>query len=94
MNISSISGQVQKLTNQLYRHRIVICIVGFVGCYVFLILQISAYTQREPVMEPGDTAIKRLIIDADSIEQLEALEDQNVEVRTLFNDARKNPFAE
>lgn len=91
---SSLTNQLQKVTNTLYTHRILLCIVGFVGCYVFLLLQISSYTQKEPVLQTDDQSIKRLVIDAKSIEQLEALEDQNVEIRSLFNDARKNPFSE
>lgn len=96
MNIStsSLTNQLQKVTSALYTHRVVLCIIGFVGCYVFLILQISSYTQKEPVLQTNDQSIKRLVIDAKSIEQLETLEDQNVEIRSLFNEARKNPFSE
>lgn len=94
ISVSSITNPLQKFTAMLYKHRVVLCIIGFVGCYVFLLLQISSYTQKEPVLEPNDQSIKRLVIDAKSIEQLEALEDQNVQIRSLFNEARKNPFSE
>lgn len=94
MKIPDITQNAQKALGFLYKHRIIIFIVGFVGCYGFLITRISTYTQREPGVETSEQAIQRLTIDAESIEKIQDLEDQNVEVRALFEEARKNPFSE
>jgi len=94
IRLSNITDQLQKVLQALYRHRVTIFVVVFVGIYVFLVTQISSYTQREPDASTGEQAIKRLKIDEASIEKLEDLEDQNVEVKALFEEARKNPFSE
>ena len=93
MNISNLTHSLQKIPNSLYRYRLLLFVAGFVGCYIFLITQISSLTQQEPSTD-ATTASKKLIIDAASIEKIQELEDQNVEVRALFNEARKNPFSE
>lgn len=94
MNLSRITGELQKFTHSLYKHRIVIFVVAFFVSYGFLITRISSYTQQEPAASTTEQAIKRLTIDKESIEKIEDLEDQNVQVRALFKDARQNPFSE
>ena len=93
MNISGLTNSLQKIPTTLYRYRLVLFVVGFVGCYIVMITQISSLTQKEPNAQ-SSTAAKKLIIDSESIEKIQDLEDQNVEVRALFNEARKNPFSE
>ena len=71
--------------------------VAFTSVCIFLVLQINRYASVEPtddeVTEQLQT-IQRPHIDADSINKIQQLQDQNVEVQTLFQDARDNPFSE
>lgn len=94
MNLASIGTSLQKIPNTFYRYRVLLFVVGYVGCYIFLITQIANYAQEEPSLSTSENAVKTLTIDADSIEKIQELEDQNVEVKALFDDARKNPFSE
>ena len=76
-------------------------VVGFVvftlGLYSFLVLQIGEVAQKEPtdaqVLEQLGQ-VKRLSIDQDSIDKITQLEDQNIIVQSLFEEARENPFDE
>lgn len=94
MKKPDITQTVQKGFSFLHKHRVIIFVIGFVGCYGFLVTRISTYTQLEPGSETSEKAIQRLTIDEESIKKIQDLEDQNVEVRALFEDARKNPFSE
>lgn len=63
----------------------------------FLLLQIRNYTQTEPnddaVTEKLKT-VQRPHIDADALAKIQQLQDQNVQVQSLFQQARDNPFSE
>ena len=80
---------------KLKRFAPLITIVGLVAIYVFLILQISQASQQSASTDgppQADTTIKRLKIDQDAVTKIQQLEDQNVGVKTLFQEARQNPF--
>lgn len=94
MKVPDFAQIGQGALQTLYRYRIIIFMVGMLVCYGFLITRISIYSQREPSATVGEQAIQRLTIDEASIEKIEQLEDQNVEVRALFEEARRNPFSE
>lgn len=63
----------------------------------FLLLQIRNYTQTEPsddaVTEKLKT-VQRPHIDADALAKIQQLQDQNVQVKSLFQQTRDNPFSE
>lgn len=72
-------------------------IVVVFGLYAFLVIQIGQLSQKEPsddqvLQQLGK--VKRLKIDEDSINKITQLKDQNVQVQSLFDEARDNPFIE
>lgn len=97
LDLKSIPQQLKKLLGKFQRYIVIIFIVTLVGLYGYLIVQISSSATEEPtqaqVIEELGT-VKRLKIDQDSIDKIEKLEDQNVVVQSLFEDARNNPFSE
>ncbi len=94
LSTGSLNQSLHRITQFFYRYRTIILIAGLFGCYGYLITRIGTYTSREPSAQVSEQAIKRLTIDEDSINKIEDLEDQNVEVRALFERARNNPFSE
>ena len=94
LSIQTVHNSLHKASRTFYRYRVILLVAGLVGCYGFLITRIGAYTQREPSTQVSEQAIKRLTIDEESIQKIKDLEDQNVEVRALFERARNNPFSE
>ena len=70
-------------------------IISVLLIYTFLVLRISQLSQAEAddaaVAEKSST-IKRLKIDEDSVEKIQQLQDQNIAVQSLFEEARDNPF--
>ncbi len=87
----SLKQIIQKLTPffvTLRRYSALLFIVMLVGIYSFLVFRINSLTQIEPT---DDAIAEKLETVIDKINQLQ---DQNIEVKTLFDQARNNPFNE
>lgn len=80
---------------KLRRFAPILSVLLIVGIYVFLVLQINQASQQQAdddVAKAQTEAIKRLRLDEESIKKIQQLEDQNVNVQSLFKEARENPF--
>ena len=63
----------------------------------FLVFQINRLATAEPtdtMIEEKLQTVARPKLDQAVIERIQQLQDQNVEVRSLFDQARNNPFNE
>lgn len=72
-------------------------IVAFLVVYVYLVQLIGGLIQREPTQAAPESdlqPVKRLKIDENAIKRINELESQNVDVQSLLDQARQNPFAE
>ncbi|MBI1857107.1 hypothetical protein HY003_02870 [Candidatus Saccharibacteria bacterium] len=79
------------------RYGVTIFITGFLGIYAFLIMRVNTLVQTEPTTVQLDNRlkdIKRTKINKSAIDNIERLKDQNIEVKSLFEHARDNPFNE
>lgn len=65
--------------------------------YGYLVFHINTLASQEPsddaVAERLKT-VQRPKIDEDVVDKIEQLQDQNIQVQTLFQQARDNPFTE
>jgi len=81
----------------LKRYKIMIFSLVVLGACGFLVFRINVLTRAEPdeaaVTEKLQGA-PRPKIDQSAVQKLQDLEDQNVQVQTLFQQARDNPFSE
>jgi hypothetical protein len=94
-NIKNITTQIQPLLEILKRYSVLIFVIAFVGMYSFLITRINSLTQSEPtVLSAEQQTIQRLKIDQEAVDKILELEEHNIEVKTLFEQARNNPFTE
>ena len=70
--------------------------IAFVGIvYGFILFQINTLSQAEPSPEAVSSQVQAAQtphIDKKVVNQLESLQDNSVNVQTLFNNARDNPF--
>lgn len=97
MNTSIITNKLQPIIEYAKRYRVILFALFLLGMYGFLIYQISVLSQSEPdptTVSESLSTVKRLQIDQESIDKVLELEEQNVEVKTLFQQARENPFNE
>lgn len=97
-NIDIIKSQLPRYKKLLERYAVFIFLITFLGIYIFLVQQIGKLINSEPspqtVTETSTKPISRLKIDKNAVSQMEQLENQNIQVQTLFSEARQNPFAE
>jgi hypothetical protein len=74
-----------------------IFVVSFLAIYVYQVNRIGHLIQDDPPQTAVDDKLKpvsQLKIDENSIKQITDLESHNIEVKTLFEQARQNPFTE
>lgn len=97
LDIKNITGKLSGLLQKLKGYSVFIFVVFILLVFSFLVFRINMLAR----IEPSDDAVaaklqttKRPKIDQDSIDKLQALQDNSVEVQTLFQQARNNPFHE
>lgn len=97
LDLKTMPTKLRLLMGNLARFRTIIFIVFFAAIYGFLIQRIGSLTSVEPTETQVQEELeitKRPRIDDEAIDKIEQLKAQNIEVQTLFNEARNNPFAE
>ena len=96
-SINDLQKQVQPIGRWARKYAAFIYVLIILGVYVFLVQYIGGLIQDEPGQAAIDsklTPVNRLKIDQDALQQITELESQNIEVKTLFDQARQNPFTE
>lgn len=81
----------------LKKYAVFIFIMVVLLTYSFVVYKVNTLSRTEPseeaVLEKLQT-VKRPKLDQSAVQKLEELEDQNVEVQSIFQQARDNPFTE
>lgn len=89
--------RIKPIITLLKRYVVMIFILGFLGVYTYLVMRVNTLVQTEPTTDQLSEKlkdIKRTKIDQSAIKSIEQLQDQNIEVKSLFEHARDNPFSE
>lgn len=97
LNFKQIISKLLPVFNTLRRYSAILFIIMLVSVYGFLMFRINSLTNTEPsdetIAEKLQT-VKRPKIDQSAVDKINELQGQNVEVKSLFDEARKNPFNE
>lgn len=96
-SINSIPLKILPLLTLAKKYGVFIFVLGFLGIYVYLVQHIGSLIQDEPSQAVVDSKLKpvnRLKIDEAAVQKMTDLEAQNIEVQSLFDQARQNPFTE
>lgn len=97
LDLKQLPKILKRVGKKIQRYLVIASFVVMFGLYAFLVLQISSGSQKEPNQDDVTaqlSTIKRLKIDQASIDKIQQLQDQNVVVQSLFEEARKDPFKE
>lgn len=97
LDVKSLTDKLKPVLDFLRPHLKLIFILALASIYGFLILRISQLSRIEPSETQIDevlTEVRRPKVDKNAVAKIQELEDQNIEVQTLFKDARNNPFQE
>ncbi len=83
--------------NRVRKYKMFIFFIVLLLLYGFLVFRINTLSNKEP-SDDSVTAklqtVSRPHIDESVIEKIQLLRDNSVKVKTLFNQARQNPFQE
>ncbi len=83
---------LQKLA-PVWRYRAIVFIIFIASLSGYLVAQINSAINVAPSEEvQAATTSKTPRIDPQLVQKLKSLEDNSVTVKTLFNEARENPF--
>lgn len=95
IDIKQLPELLRSTFGKFLKHAKFIFIIMVILLNGFLVFEINRLINKEPTEEQVTAqleTIKRPKIDQDTINKIEQLEDQNVGVRSLFKQARDNPF--
>lgn len=94
-NIKQIPVYSKRFINNSKKFMIPVFLLFVIGVNGFLIFRINQYSSQEPLPEQvseQQSTIKRIIIDENSIDKILKLKERNIAVKSLFEEARDNPF--
>jgi len=97
LSFKTISSKVLPLLHWLRRYRVILFIVALVCVYSALVLRINMLNNQEPSDSDVSTQLQAVHppkLDPAIIEKIQQLQDNSVDVKSLFNQARENPFQE
>lgn len=89
--------KLKPIMASIKKHRVVIGIILVLSIYGWLVLQINLLNNIEPTEDAVTEklrTVKRPVINKQIVDKMQQLQDENIEVQTLFKQARENPFQE
>ena len=95
VDIKALPQQIMQFVRKLGRYSLVMFIVFVAAIYGFISFQIYSLSSSELDSANVQSQVTTLTphIDEAVVKQLQNLKDNSVNVQTLFNKARQNPFA-
>ncbi len=97
LDTTVITTKLAGATAFLRRHLVTIIIAAFGLLYMYILWQVSVLTSTVPsdkAVTDQLKAVPRPKIDEKAAQTMQGLEDQNVKIQTIFDEARENPFTE
>ncbi len=96
-NVKDLPKKLRPVLDWLRRYKVFLFILLVLAAYGFIVFRINTLSRTEPdetaILEKLQS-VQRPKLDQSAVKKLEDLEDQNVDVQTLFQQARDNPFTE
>ena len=96
LNTSALK-RFEPIIATLQKNRTFISILIVLGVFGFIVYRISYFNSAEPTETAIEEQLKtssRPKIDKAIVEKLVNLESDNIQVKSLFNQVRENPFSE
>lgn len=97
LEIKNILSKIRPVTEFLKRYMVFIFVLVMLGIFGFFIFRINQFSRAEPsetAVEEKLKTVQRPKIDPAVIEKIQLLRDQNIQIQSLFDQARRNPFSE
>ena len=95
-DFKSLPQLAMEYVSKLARYAPIMFFVLIALVYGFVLVRITMLANAQPTTVDISSEVAQLTphIDKNAVQQLQSLEDNSVNVRTLFENARNNPFGE
>lgn len=97
IELNTFTTKLQPVLNSLKRYVTLLFIMMMLIIFGFIVYRINHFSN----LEPSDDAVteklqsvQRPRLDQTVIDKIQQLQDQNIEAKSLFDQARNNPFSE
>ena len=93
----NIQKQLQTALSHTYRYRKIIYFVFIAVIYGFILFRVNSLSTVQPTesaLEAAAQSNKQPHIDKAIVQKIQELQDNSVGVKSLFDQARQNPFQE
>lgn len=97
LDLKTIPAKLTPLLNNIKEYSGFIIVLVILVSYGFIIWQIRSYVIQSPSEAKVSEEVLKLNlpkVDEQAIQTIEQLEDSNIQVKALFENARQNPFVE
>ncbi len=97
LDLKTIPAKITPLINSIKEYSGFIIVLIVLLAYGFIIWQIRSYVIQTPSEAKVSEEVLKLNlpkVDEQAIQTIEQLEDNNIQVKALFENARQNPFVE
>lgn len=95
--LADLQNKLKPLVGYIRTYAVFIFFLIFLGLFGFLVFRINQYARIEPsedAIQDKLKAVQRPKVDQAVLDKIQQLQAQNVEVNSLFDKARSNPFNE
>ena len=95
LNLNDIPAQLSGVLKKLRTYRLFIFIIFIASIYSYIVWRINVYSNA-PASTSEETAqtTSQPRIDQATVDKIQSLQDNSVNVQSLFDQARDNPFQE
>ncbi len=97
LDVKDSFAKLQPVIQFLKRYAVFMFVLLVLGIFGFFVFRINQYSRIEPSDEAVQEKLKsvqRPKIDQSVLDKIEQLKGQNIQVQSLFDQARNNPFNE
>lgn len=95
MKLDNITAKLTIVRDKVGRYAIIIFIICVALVFGFLTIKIANYSNDEPndaQIEERLSTLKTVKLNDEAVQKIEELQDRNINLESLFNNGRANPF--
>jgi hypothetical protein len=95
LNLNNLPAQLSALTRKISAYKVFLFFLAAASLYGYILWRINVFSNA-PASQSEETAqtTAQPHIDQATVEKIQSLQDNSVNVQTLFDQARQNPFQE
>lgn len=97
LELKDLPNKLRPALGFLKRYLMFIAVLAAMAVFGFFVFRINQFSRVEPdqtAVEEKLETVQRPKLDPAVVEKIEQLQDQNIQVQSLFDQARNNPFSE